>query len=412
MKHTMARRFIYIARNSEGKVVRGTVEGEDELVAANLLRRKKLFVLKLRPVNNFTAGPAGVKPAGFLQKKASLHELAVFSRQFATMVETGIPLLQSLVILSRQTENRLLKNALVKIIESLKSGRSLAGALRAHPGIFPVLFVNMVEVGETGGALDAVLLRLADYFEKASAFREKLKSALAYPAVVAAVTFTAVAVMLVFVLPAFAAVLSDMGAAVPVPTRLVLGLGGFMRRFWYVTIILVPGLLLTFKTLVKSPSGKENFDRLVLRLPLYGPLLRRAILSRFSQTLSILLASGVPLLTALEVAKSTCGNLAFAAGIDEAEKSIREGSGIAEPLERCGMFPPMLTRMIAVGEETGALDTLLQKAAVYYEREVEATVDRLTALVEPVLILGAGLLVGLVILSVMLPLFSITAAIE
>lgn len=406
----MPETFVYRARDTSGRLVRGLLEAESEANAVALLRERNYLVVDLK------AAPAGAKIVfdwrALLQRPVGARSLAVFCRQLATLVEAGVPLLNALVVLAEQTEDRVLRRAVAGVAEHLQGGRSLAEALRFYPRAFPALMTNMVEAGEVGGVLDRVLERLALHFEKEHEMRDKIKSAVTYPAVVVSVAVLALLVLVTFVLPAFVNMLYTLEVPLPLPTRLVIGVSSGLRTYWYLLPLVVMALLAALRVAINSPRGRERWDRLVLRLPVFGRLVHKIIIARFCRTLGTLLRGGVPILRALDVVRNVAGNTIVVRAVEEAGVSVREGMGLAGPLARSGVFPPLVIEMVTVGEETGSLDTQLERVAAFYEREVEAVVARLASLIEPVLIVGLGGIVGFIVISVLLPYFQMLRSIK
>ncbi|MEW6172709.1 MAG: type II secretion system F family protein [Bacillota bacterium] len=401
--------FAYKTRSYEGKLIDGFLEAESEAAAAGILRARNLFVVDVRPATD--AGGTSrfnISLGALFQPKVSQRELAIFCRQFSVMLEAGVPVFQSLSILAEQTEKVVFKQTIRKVVEQLEGGLGLAESFRLFPRIFPPVFTSMVEAGEVSGALEQVLERLAVHFEKEHEIREGVRGALTYPTAVLIVAALAVGVLMTFVVPTFARILSDLNVPLPLPTRFVLGTSLFLKSFWYlvfpVLVLIVTGIRYFFSS---TAEGREIRDRLVLRLPVVGTLVRKVIIARFARTLGTMVRSGVPILTALEVVKKTTGNAVIARAITQTMENVNEGGAIAGLLEKSGVFPPMATRMIAVGEETGALEGFLEKVASFYDQDVEAAVKRLPSAIEPSLIVVLGVIVGSIILSIMVPLFSI-----
>ncbi|OPY57741.1 MAG: putative type II secretion system protein F [Pelotomaculum sp. PtaU1.Bin035] len=400
----MASQYSYKARNQAGKLFTGKIEAENRHKAIALIRERKFFIVEIKEISS---KGISISLDKVFQKKVSSKEMAVMCRQFATMAQAGVPMLQCLNILTQQCDNRILKETLNKITENLEGGMSLTESLKSFSKVFPVIFVNMVESGEVSGALDQVLDRLAVNFQKEHELKEKIKSAMTYPAAVIIVAVLLVAMLLIVVLPRFITLLYDMKAPVPISTQLVIGLSNFLRGSWYMVLILLAGAVTGYKRAVTTERGRMLKDKAVLKLPLFGPMIRKIIISRFCRSLGFLLKSGVPVLQSLDVVKNIAGNYVVTNSIRDAENSIKKGHSISLPLQKSGFFPPMVTRMISIGEETGSVDTLLEKVADFYEREVEELAARLSSLLEPVLIVGMGVVVGFIILSVMLPMFSV-----
>jgi len=405
----MAQTFLYKARNPAGKLVSGKVEAESRNSAVALLRERKFFVVELKEAS---AGSFSFKSEIFFRKKVGARDLAILCRQFATMVQAGLPILQCLNILIQQSDNITLKETLKKVAGNLEKGLSLAESIRNFPGVFPQIFISMVEAGEIGGSLDNVLERLAFNFEKEHDIKEKVKSAMTYPAVVILVAVVVMAALLIFVIPSFVAMLNDMKAPIPAPTQIVINTSNFLKSFWYIAILSIAGAMFGYKQAVKKGQGKNMMDRLMLKLPVFGPMINKIIISRFCRSLSTLLMSGVPVLQSLDVVKNIVGNTVIIKSIKETQNSIKEGQNISLPLQKSGVFPPMVTRMMAIGEETGSLDTLLERIADFYEQEVDELVSRLSSMLEPILIVVMGGIVGFIILSIMLPMYSIVTNVK
>ncbi len=399
--------FSYRVKDPTGKIIVGTLESDNEATAISLLRARNYFVIQVKK------GSPGIKlEIDLFKPKVTTRDLAVFCRQFATMVETGVPLMACMGILSKQTENKSLKDAVTKVGESLQGGLTLTEAMAKFPKVFPHIFVSMIEAGEIGGVLDQVMTRLANQFEKDNDIQQKVKSALTYPVVVLIIAVIAVVILLTFVLPTFANMLTSLNTELPLPTKIVMGFSDLMRHFWYIIIAVVTGLVFAFKQIGKTKPGRAAIDAAVLKLPVFGGLIKKLIISRFCRTLGTLIKSGVPILQALDVVKKTAGNQTVVTAVEKSELSIREGRSIAEPLAKSGVFPPMVTQMITIGEETGALDTLLEKIALFYDTEVDTTVSKLSSALEPLLILGMGSVVGFIVVSMLLPMFKVMSSIQ
>jgi type IV pilus assembly protein PilC len=339
--------------------------------------------------------------------RVKLKELAVFCRQFATMVNSGLPILRALTIIADQTESKELAKVLTQARMDVEQGSSLSGALQKHPKAFNDLFVAMVRAGETGGVLDDVLLDLADMIENEVELRRKIKSAMTYPVVVAVMVVGIMAAMLLFIVPQFETIYASLGGKLPLPTRVLLGMSKLVRKYWWLVIALAIGGRFAFKRYKATPSGRYRVDALKLKVPVFGPLFHKVALARFSSTLGMLLKTGVPILQAMDIVKDTVNNKVLAKAVDDVKGSIREGESIAKPLGKHAVFPPMVVQMLAVGEETGAVDTMLDKVAQFYNEEVEATVDALTSLIEPLLIAFVGAGVGAAVIALYMPMFNI-----
>lgn len=403
----MPQLYAYKARNLSGNLVSGRVEAEDQGAAISLLREKNFFVVEIKPVRSLSLDFS--KLLGF---KIKVKDLAVFCRQFATMSEAGIPLLQCLNILAQQTENKQLRKILQEVVTDVEKGKSLSEAFRSHREHFPEIFLNMLVAGEISGTLDVALGRLATHFERENELREKIKSAMTYPLVVAGMAFLAVIALLVLVVPIFVDIFTQMGATLPLPTRILIAVSNLLSKFWYLIVFGLVALFFGLKKLAATERGKKFVDNLVLRLPVFGPLVKKAVVARFARTLATLLRSGIPLIQSLETVEAVTGNTIAAQEIAAARANIREGERMAPIFLQSKIFPPMAVHMLAVGEESGAVDDLLDRAAMFYEQEVEAMIGRLSSLVEPFLIAGVGLMVAFIALSIYLPLFSMAGAMQ
>jgi type IV pilus assembly protein PilC len=343
--------------------------------------------------------------------KITTKDLVVFTRQFATMIDAGLPLVQCLDILGRQQENKEFKKVLVEVKESVESGSTFADALKKHPKVFDELFVNLVAAGEVGGILDTILNRLAAYLEKAHKLKKKVKGAMTYPATVVGIAVIVISVIMVFVIPSFEKMFADFGSALPTPTQIVINLSNFIRS-WILAIIGAMVLLaFIFKRFYKTPKGRALVDAYVLKLPVFGVLLRKVAVAKFSRTLGTMIASGVPILDGLEIVAKTAGNKTVENAIFRVKQSISEGKTIAEPLEKTGVFPPMVCQMVAVGEQSGSIDSMLNKIADFYDDEVDEAVNNLTAMMEPMLMLFLGTTVGALVIAMYLPIFKIAGAV-
>lgn len=393
----MALKFSYQARNSSGKVITGIISSENESKARATLRRRNLFITQIRPVDSSKA----------LKGKVTALDLAVFCRQFATMVQAGVPLLGTIRILAQQSDNKVLRGICDEMGQSLETGKTLSEAMRNYPKVFPPLFISMVEAGEVGGALETVLERLAGHFEKDADVRAKVKGALTYPAVVVVIAIIAVVILLTFVLPTIISMLVEQKVELPLPTRIVIWTSEFLQGYWYVLLAAVIASSFSLKKYAATAGGKALIDRAVLKLPVFGQLITKMIVSRFTRSLGTLLKSGVPLLQALDIVKSIAGNDVMVKAVAEAQQSIKEGQGLAQPLEKTGVFPPMVTKMISIGEDTGSLDSLLEKVAVFYDREVDVAVSKLSSSLEPLLMVFMGVVVGFIVISIFLPMFKV-----
>lgn len=405
----MVRVFAYKVRDQAGKPIAGQIEAEGRTAAVTALRKQNYIIIDIW--EKVEAGME-IKAGSPMARKVGVKELSIYCRQFSTMVEAGVPLINCLYILCRQAENRRLKAANESIIRELQRGSTLAESLSKRPDVFPDIFVNLVEAGETGGILDQALERLAEHFEKEYELREKIKAAVTYPAFVLAVSVLVVGILLIVVMPNFLSVLQDLKVALPLSTRIVLSISSLTRHYWYLVLGFTLAAIILANRLKATRYKRAQLDGMILSIPVFGILLKKIIISRFCRTLSALIRSGVPILTALEVVKKTSGNTLVEKALVQVQEAIRDGHGIAETLGKSSFFPPMVTRMIAVGEQTGSLDRLLEKAAVFYEKEVEFSTVRLSSVLEPVLMLCTGAIVGFVVISIMLPMFDMITSIR
>jgi len=394
----------------EGKTLKGLVKkGESEFPSEGALR-VHLRQQNIIPRKVVSKGKE-IKLSFSFGKKVHQRSIAIFTRQLATMIDAGLPLVQSLEILSSQQENKTFKNILREIREEVEGGSTFAGALKKHPATFNDLYTNLVVAGEEGGILDNILTRLANYIEKAEALRKKVRSAMIYPSVIVAVAVIVVAILMIFVIPVFETMFKSAGQTLPLPTLIVVTISKFIRNTFY---IVIPALIVLFFVLRKyhqTDNGKTVIDRFLLKLPVFGDLFRKIAVARFSRTLGTLVSSGVPILEGLNIVSKTAGNKTIETAILSARASIREGETIAEPLNRSGIFPPMVIQMISVGESTGALDSMLGKIADFYEEEVDVAVSDLTSLLEPFLMVFLGVVIGGVVIAMYLPIFQMANAV-
>ncbi|MGZ8753220.1 MAG: type II secretion system F family protein [Acidimicrobiia bacterium] len=402
--------FTYKVRDQVGKVVEGQLEADDQALVVEKLRSMGYTPISIskRNENKLTAD---LSIPG-LSNRVSLKDISVMARQFATMINSGLSILRSLTILAQQTENKELARVLGEVRIDVERGSSLSAALHRHPKVFNRLFVAMVRSGESSGTLDSVLQRLAHTIEKQVELRRKVKSAMTYPVMVGFVVFTIAMIMLIFIVPQFETIYASLGGELPTPTQLLLKLSKLVRTFFPLLILFgIVGAVL-FRRWIKTDKGRAIWDAFKLRVPIFGGLVQKTALARFSRTLGSLTRAGVPILESLEIVADTAGNTVVADAVHDCQRGVKGGDSIARPLEQHEVFPPMVVQMMAVGEETGALDEMLDKIADFYESEVEATVDALTSLIEPLLIVVMGVMVGGMIISLYLPLFNIIKLIE
>ncbi len=406
----MASTFQYKVRDREGRVLQGSLEADNHELVVNKLRQ-----MGYTPINverqDLSALKKDLTIPGF-GARVGLKDVAIFSRQFATMINSGLSLLRALNILGDQTENPALAKILTQVRMDVEKGTSLSQALARHPKAFNRLYIAMVRAGEIGGMLDSVLLQLASTIEKQVELRRKIVSAMTYPVAVLMLVLLIVTAMLIFVVPTFEGLYADLDSPLPAPTKLLLTVSSFMTTFAPLIILAVVGLVFLFKRWIASDKGRAIWDAFKLRVPIFGKLVRKTALTRFSRTLASLLSAGVPILEALEITAETVGNAVVAKAVREVQVGVRQGESMARPLSQHAVFPPMVVQMLAVGEETGAVDTMLEKVADFYDQEIEALVDALTSLLEPLLIVVLGGVVGGMVVSLYLPMFNIINLIE
>ena len=392
--------YLWQGQDKKGGSQKGELEAADEAAVRAQLRRMQIKPTKIKkkPKDLF-------ENISFLQPKVQVGDVVVLSRQFATMINAGLPLIQCLDILQSQQENKTFKAMLKEVKENVEAGSTLADALKKHPNTFDNLFVNMVAAGETGGILDTILDRLSGYMEKAMKLKKQVKSAMTYPVIVLIIAVLVIAVILVFVIPVFEKMFSDFGGALPTPTALVVSLSKFVKG----NILYIIGALgvfaYGFKRFYGTEKGRVLVDDSLLKLPVFGPLLRKVAVAKFTRTLGTMVSSGVPILDALDITAKTAGNKTVESAVYKVRQAISEGHTMAAPLGETGVFPSMVCQMVAVGESTGALDAMLNKIADYYDEEVDAAVDGLTSLIEPFMMVFLGVTIGGLVISMYLPIF-------
>src|SRR3954465_1314221 len=396
--------FEYSVRDKAGKLVSGTLEADSQAAVATRLKSMGYAPVSIRSAKAGVNKELNIPGFG---KKVKLKDLAVMSRQFATMINSGLSLLRALSILSEQTENKELARVLGEVRNEVESGNSLSSSFAKHPKVFPPLMVNMCKAGEVGGFLDSVLLQIAENYEAEVKLRSKIKSAMTYPVVVFVMAILGVTVMLLFVVPVFAKMFKDMGGTLPAPTRFLVMLSGAAKVM--VPIMIVMGIVGAFvwRKVKHQERVRSVVDPIKLKVPVFGMLFRKVALSRFARNLGTMMHSGVPILQSLEIVADTTGNIVLERAIRDVQDSVRGGETIAGPLQNHPVFPPMVVQMMSVGEDTGALDAMLYKISEFYDQEVEATTEALTALIEPLMIAILGSIIGAMIISLYLPIFKI-----
>jgi type IV pilus assembly protein PilC len=400
--------YAYKARSRQGDILQDKIEGSDQMAVASELRRQGLLVIDIKEQG------AAQKDLFEPFKRVKLADLVVFTRQFATMINAGLPIVRALYILSEQTTNKKLQDVVVVVRKDVEAGVGLSEALEKHPKVFDKLYVEMVRAGEIGGILDGVLIRVATQLENDQELRRKVKSAMTYPVVVLILAILAASFMLIFIVPIFAKMFADLGGTLPLPTQIAMGASNILTSIWGVFVYVGAGLgIFFFLRWIKTENGRKVWGRVVLKMPAkIGDVVQKVALARFARTLGTLSGAGVPILQALEITATSSGNWVVERALLKSRDAIREGIPIYKPLEEEWVFPPMTTRMIAIGEETGDIDGMLQKIAEFYESEVDATVKALTSIIEPLMIVVVGGIVGGIIVAMYLPMFKIFELIE
>src|SRR5215203_2598872 len=394
--------FTYTARSFAGEMRTATLEAQsrDDVIAQ--LRKQRLNVVKIDEATPKKPKRGHIK----------MRDIVILTRQFSTMINAGLPLVQAMTILAEQSENKVLSEIMRKVVFDVESGNTVADALGKHPQAFSNLYVNMVAAGEAGGILDTILMRLATFMEKNDALIRKVKGAMIYPGVIMGVAGTAICVLLVFVIPTFETMFASVGLTLPLPTRIVIGMSNFLIGYWWAVIAAAVGGAVSLKRYYATSTGRLAIDKLLLKAPVLGDVIRKSAVSRFTRTLGTLISSGVSILDGLEITAKTAGNRVIQDAIMASRASIAGGDTIAAPLQKSQVFPPMVISMIAVGEQTGGLDEMLSKIADFYDEEVDAAVSGLLALMEPVMIVFLGVVVGGMIVAMYLPIFEMINAVQ
>lgn len=400
--------FRYSARDASGRVVAGAIDADNEVMVVGKLQQMGFYVTSLER----EAARVDLMDRFRRLRRVGMRELTIFARQFATMVNAGLSMVRTLTILEQQTESPRLREIISEVRRDVEEGMTLSDALNKHPQTFSTLVVNMVRAGEVGGVLDDVLNRIAIFFEKDLGLRQKVRAAITYPAAIFVFAIAVIFFLVFFILPQFIGFFEGMDLVLPLPTRILIAFTHVMTNYWYVIlgVLVIAGY--TARFYINTPTGRLNYDRFMLRLPIFGALVRKVTISRFTRTLGTLITSGVPIMQALEVVSKAVANKVVATAIEEVRTSIREGESIALPLQASGLFPPMVVQMTAVGEETGTLDSMLVKVADFYDAEVETTLAQLTSVLEPLLIIFLGFVVGFIVLSFYMPLYQLVTGIK
>ncbi|MBS0160484.1 MAG: type II secretion system F family protein [Nitrospira sp.] len=401
--------FTYVGRTRQGAVKKGELTAKTRDEAVDQLRKQQVVVTSLEEKSG--GGKFKLNIGSGLTDK----DLVVFTRQFGTMINAGLPLIQCLDILSTQSENKVLRETVGDVKNSVEAGSTFSDALKRHPKVFDDLYVNMIHAGEVGGLLDTILTRLAKHIEKAMKLKGQIKSAMVYPTAIVGVAVVIISVLMVWVIPVFAQMFTEMSGGkvgLPGPTQIVINVSNFFQSYWYAMFGAVAGTIFAIKRYYATVNGRVVIDRLLLKMPIVGDLIRKASVAKFTRTLGTLITSGVPLLEGLSICAKTSGNKVIEEALMNARVSISGGKTISEPLAKCNVFPKMVTHMIAVGESTGALDAMLGKIADFYEDEVDQAVETLTSLLEPIMMVVLGTIIGFIVVAMYLPIFTMAQAIQ
>ncbi len=397
--------FKYKAKNNLGKIVEGTIDADAESGVAVALRQKRLELVSASPAGGLSGLLSALARKG---GKVTTKDIVIFSRQFSTMINAGLPILQGLTIVAEQAENPDFRVVMNKIRDDISNGVPLSDAMAKFPKVFSTLYVNMVKAGEQGGILDIIFERLSEYMEKAEGVSRKVKSAMMYPIVVMSVAVLIVIFLMVKVVPTFRDVFASFGAKLPAPTQFLIDASDFLAsKKAFLILVFLAAVWFVVGLYRKTKAGAYNWDMMILKLPTFGILARKAAVAKFARTLGTLIKSGVPIMDALETVAKTSGNLVLERAVNNARDSVREGKTLTQPLKESKVFPPMVTQMISVGEETGALDAMLSKVADFYEAEVDTAVEGLTSIIEPILIVFLGVTIGFIVVAMFMPMFNI-----
>jgi type IV pilus assembly protein PilC len=396
--------FLWEGKTAQGKTMKGDIEAPNIEAVFTALRERRIRPVANRIREKNTGLDRQINIPGF-GESVKPKDISLFTRQFAIMIDAGLPIVQCLEILTEQSSSKLLRNTIHTIKKDVEGGATLANSLRKHSKIFDDLYVNMVEAGETGGVLNTILNRIALFIEKASRLKKKVKGAMIYPCSIVAVAVIVVAILLIFVIPVFAELFGSMGKALPAPTQITINISNWFIAYWLYMSLGIAGVVASIRIYYQTPQGRMKIDAVLLRLPIFGDLLRKVAVARFSENMSILLTSGVPILDGLAITARTAGNKVVEKAIMDSRISISQGKTVAEPLRESKIFPPMVCQMVAIGENTGGLDTMLKKIGEFYEEEVDDAVANLTALMEPLIMVVLGVILGGLVISMYLPIF-------
>lgn len=400
--------YVYTAIDNSGKQVRGKIEAESEQMVISKLHELRYHILSVKAGRQSMAKSS----APTVGKSVKLNELVIFSRQFATMIDAGIPIVRCLDILEGQTKDKVMKSVIAQSKKDVKGGLSLTDAFSKHPNVFSRLYVNMVKAAEAGGILDKILDRLSGFLESEQEIRGKIKSAMIYPIMVLVFAVCMVIAMFLFVLPKFKEIFASMNVEMPMATKLLFSMSDILVKFWYIPLAVIVGGVFLYRWYKNTEMGSWQIDMLKLNVPIIGDLVKKMAVSRFSRTFATLISSGVAMMRSLEIVAETSGNKVIAKAIDGARNAVREGQKLSDPLQASGIFPTMVTHMIDIGEETGRLSEMLTKVSDFYDQEVDNAVKGLTSMIEPALIIMMGVLVGFIAISIMAPIFKLISAVS
>lgn len=394
--------FTWQGKLADGTVKKGEIEAKNKATVTMLLRRQRILPSKIKQKR---------KEITLFEQPVKTKDIVIFTRQFATMINAGLPLVQCLDILGTQQPNPSFKKIILQIKQDVEGGATFADALKKHPKCFDNLFVNLVAAGEIGGVMDTVLNRLAEYMEKAEALKSKVKGAMTYPVIVLLVAVTVIAVLMLFVIPTFKDMFEQFGDSLPGPTQLIVDLSLFFRTYWIHMAVVIAVVIIAFKFTKKQEKGRYYIDMVALKLPVFGPLIKKVAVAKFTRTLGTMIASGVPIMDGLGITAKTSGNMLVEQAIIKVRSAVSEGKTMSEPLAESGIFPGMVVQMISVGEATGAMDQMLSKIADFYEDEVDTAVEALTSALEPMLMVFLGGIIGFVVVAMYLPIFQMAGSV-
>lgn len=402
--------FKYTARDQLGKVVSGKMSADNETLIVAELRKRELVIVSI--VEEKSSGLKVASVSKKPKKKIKSEDIVVFTRQFATMIDAGIPILQALEALSEQTENPTFQDTIKSIRDDIQLGNSLSAAFAKHEKVFDSLYVNMIRVGEAGGMLTSILERVAMYLEKSERLKAKVQSAMVYPATVVGMALVITVVLIIKVVPTFAQIYDSLGQKLPAMTQFLINLSNVMQKQFLLVMGIIGALVVAFVQYRKTPKGSVQIDTVLLQMPIFGVLICKVSVSRFCRTFSTLMQSGVPILESLDIVGKTCGNRVIELLVDDIKVSVREGESVAVPLSKSKVFPPMVTRMIAIGEKSGQMEKMLTKVAEFYDEQVDTAVDGLTKLIEPLIIGFLGIVVGFIVVALFMPILNLTSALK